>query len=610
MGILGGMAQRERSRGRNCQDVGNHRGSRRCRGTKDTRLAVPAQIRKSRRERKLNRLASRLRRGCGAGAARGPFPGHAPACGQQDSSQQPRRARQMQRRTAADEPGEDIGEQQWTDDAGQADQTGERALHATLRVGADLTGDQGLRGRCGNGPQRTDRHTDQEGSAAVGQPIDDEADHPAAQPQQQRAAFAEPAHQAADQQRIDDDAADTDPGQYPAHFARAPMVLVTGEQHENAGIDVMRQVGQEHHRRQAEHLRVAAQQFERAQRIGVRPVQPRGAALGGQRFGQHEPAIQHVQQGKPGGKPERPAQPDAAQPTADQRAGDKADAEGGTKHAECAGAFVRWGDIGDVGIGGGEAGRAHAGDDPRQQQHRQAVGNGHQDEVQAQAKAREQDHRAATEAVGERALQRRADELDGSEQEAEPADPAGGHDVVATGEVAHQIREYRNDDPEGQHVDQDGDEDEDQRGAAAPRDGSGIGREGHRAAQLGEAASVARDWVVDAGGTWLLGNLLSFGLHQAAPRPSPPLRATFSSMKDDNVPVGEGCVVRALLSPEREGTAGAPLARVPWNARTVGAAGARSGGWGEGTGKSHRNDSECTRLRTHPHPPYGHLPSP
>ncbi len=283
----------------------------------------------------------------------------------------------------------------------------------------------------------------------------------------------------------------------------------------------MRQVGQEHHRRQAEHLRVAAQQFECAQRIGVRPVQPRGAALGGQQFGQHEPAIQHVQQGKPGGKPERPTQPDAAQPTADQRAGDKADAEGGTEHAECAGAFVRWGDVGDVGIGGGEAGRAHAGDHPCQQQHRQAVGNGHQDEVQAQAKAREQDHRPATEAVGERALQRRADELDGSEQEAEPADPAGGHDVVAAGEVAHQIRQYRNDDPEGQHVDQDGDEDEDQRGAAAPRDGSGIGREGHRAAQLGEAASVARDWVADAGGAWLLGHLLSFVLHQAAPGPSP-----------------------------------------------------------------------------------------
>ncbi|CCG38638.1 hypothetical protein XMIN_3630 [Xanthomonas citri pv. mangiferaeindicae LMG 941] len=28
--------------------------------------------------------------------------------------------------------------------------------------------------------------------------------------------------------------------------------------------------------------------------------------------------------------------------------------------------------------------------------------------------------------------------------------------------------------------------------------------------------------MVDAGGAWLLGNLLSFGLHQAAPRPSPP----------------------------------------------------------------------------------------
>ncbi|QCZ75572.1 hypothetical protein XapA_00610 [Xanthomonas citri pv. punicae] len=62
------------------------------------------------------------------------------------------------------------------------------------------------------------------------------------------------------------------------------------------------------------------------------------------------------------------------------------------------------------------------------------------------------------------------------------------------------------------------------------------------------------------------------------------------------------------LSPEREGTAGAPLARVPWSARTVGAGRGAERGWGEGTGRSHRNDSERTRLRTHPHPPYGHLP--
>ncbi|ASL02686.1 hypothetical protein XcvCFBP7113P_22315 [Xanthomonas citri pv. vignicola] len=33
----------------------------------------------------------------------------------------------------------------------------------------------------------------------------------------------------------------------------------------------------------------------------------------------------------------------------------------------------------------------------------------------------------------------------------------------------------------------------------------------------------------------------------------------------------------------------------------------RGAGSGEGMGRSHRNYSECTRLRTHPHPPYGHL---
>ncbi|MBB5882535.1 hypothetical protein GGR74_003757 [Xanthomonas arboricola] len=121
------------------------------------------------------------------------------------------------------------------------------------------------------------------------------------------------------------------------------------------------------------------------------------------------------------------------------------------------------------------------------------MGDRHQDEIQAQPQAREQDHRAAAVAVGQGALQRRADELDGGEQETEPADPAGRDGVVAPGELAHQIRQHRNDHAEGQHVDQHGDEDEDQRGAAPAHGVSGIGGGRHRAAQGSEAGSVAAD---------------------------------------------------------------------------------------------------------------------
>ena len=56
---------------------------------------------------------------------------------------------------------EGAGEQQRREDAGQADQAHQRALDATLRVGADLAGDQRLRGRAGQRPT----------SALIGRPI-------------------------------------------------------------------------------------------------------------------------------------------------------------------------------------------------------------------------------------------------------------------------------------------------------------------------------------------------------------------------------------------------------------------------------------------------------
>ncbi|MCW0450286.1 hypothetical protein NB705_003566 [Xanthomonas sacchari] len=366
----------------------------------------------------------------------------------------------------ADEGREHPCVQQRPDHPGQADQAHQRALDAPLRIGADVAGDDRLRRRPGHRPQRADRHAEQEQRAAAGDAVDGETDHAAAQAEQQRAALAEAPHHPRHQQGVDHDAAHADQGQHPADLFRAPAEAVIGEQHEDARVDVVRQVGQEDHRGQREHLRVALQQAQRPEWVGVRPVHPRGASLRRQRFGQHPQAVEEVEQGQPGGEPERRAQVQAAEPAAQQRTDHETNAERGADDAVGLGALVGRGDVGDVGVGRGEAGRKHAGDHACQQQHRQALRQRHHHEVHAQPQARGQDHRAPAVAVGQCALQRRADELQGGEQEAEPADPAGRGSEVPAGEAAHQRGQHRDDDAEGQHVDQQGDEDEGDRGAA------------------------------------------------------------------------------------------------------------------------------------------------
>ena len=228
----------------------------------------------------------------------------------------------------------------------------------------------------------------------------------------------------------------------------------------------MREVGEEHHRGQPEHLRIALQQHHRAERIGVRPVEARAAVARRERFGQHEQAVEEVQQRQAGGEPERQPQVDLAQHAADQRADDEAEAERRAEHAVAPGALRRLGDVGDVGVGGGEAGRGDRRDDAPHEQPRSVGASGHEHEVQAQPQAREQDHRAAAEPVRQRALDRRGDELDQREHGAERADPVGRGRGVAAGQLLDQVRQHRNDHAERQHVDQDRDEDEDERGAA------------------------------------------------------------------------------------------------------------------------------------------------
>jgi hypothetical protein len=104
----------------------------------------------------------------------------------------------------------------------------------------------------------------------------------------------------------------------------------------------------------------------------------------------------------------------------------------------------------------------HAADE----QQRQRLRHRHQDEVQAQAQVRQQDHRPAAEAVRQRALDRRAHELHDHEHRGEDAVRLRRQRHVAAVEAGDQVRQHRDDHPEGQDVQQHGDEDEGERGAA------------------------------------------------------------------------------------------------------------------------------------------------
>ena len=84
----------------------------------------------------------------------------------------------------------------------------------------------------------------------------------------------------------------------------------------------------------------------------------------------------------------------------------------------------------------------------------------------AEAGERDQQHRAAPEAVGEAAGQRPAHELHDGIERGQQAQDMRGRDDVAAGEVLDQLREDRQDQADAEHVEDQRDDDEDQAGRA------------------------------------------------------------------------------------------------------------------------------------------------
>ena len=106
------------------------------------------------------------------------------------------------------------------------------------------------------------------------------------------------------------------------------------------------------------------------------------------------------------------------------------------------------------------------GNHPADQQPPEIRRQRHENEVQTQSCAGNEDHGAPSEVIRERTLHRREDELHQRPGGAEQPVHLRGARRVAAHEVLHQHGQHRNDHAEGQHVDEHGDEDEGQRGLA------------------------------------------------------------------------------------------------------------------------------------------------
>ena len=206
------------------------------------------------------------------------------------------------------------------------------------------------------------------------------------------------------------------------------------------------------------------QQPQRPHRIGALQAQWR-TALRRQRFRQDEKAIEPIGKAQAGGDPERQPRIDIAEHAAERRAQDEAGAERDADLAEHRRALVRRGDVGDIGKGGGDAGRGDARHQPADEQPPQRRRQRHQHIVGRKPEIRQQHHRAAAKPVGQRAEDRREEELHHRPGGAEHAEHPRGARGIVVDKALDQPWQNGNDDAERQRVEQDGDENEDHRRA-------------------------------------------------------------------------------------------------------------------------------------------------
>ena len=228
----------------------------------------------------------------------------------------------------------------------------------------------------------------------------------------------------------------------------------------------MREVREERGAGETDETAMSAEETQRAD--GIRRLRAEPAApLAGQRLRKDEQPVQEVREREDGRRPERRAQVDACQEAAERWTDDESDTECDAEHAEPRRTLLGRGDVRDVCPRRAERRRRDARDKAADEEDRDRRRERHDDVIRTQAEVREKDHGSPSEAVRERAEERRGEELHERERGAEDAEHACGARGIAAFERDDELGEHGDDHAERDHVEQDRDEDEDERGTRA-----------------------------------------------------------------------------------------------------------------------------------------------
>ena len=289
-----------------------------------------------------------------------------------------------------------------------------------------------------------------------------------------REALEKPAQQHALHQRRH--AADRE--QRPAVVLRPPAELEGVVEHPARVEDELRKRGAGDHRDQDADAAEPAELGQRGDRIERRSPRERAALLRRQRLGQDEPAVEQVEQRQRAGGEERQAQVDRAEQPAHDRAEDEAEAEHGAEQSEALGAVFGRRDVGDVGVGDRRVRLHRAAEQAHDDQHPERRRHRGDEEAERERAEADQQHRPAAEAVGQRAEDRRRDEVGDAEGERHRAVPPRLVGLRRR-EAADQRRQHRHDQADRHHVDQHRDHDERHRRLAPAGVAGGCGGRWH-----------------------------------------------------------------------------------------------------------------------------------
>ena len=175
------------------------------------------------------------------------------------------------------------------------------------------------------------------------------------------------------------------------------------------------------------------------------------------RLGQPEPGEHRRRDGNRRRRPDRRRVADVREERAERGPDDEAEAERRTEDAERLRAVALGRDVGDIGPRRRDVATREPVDDPRREQHHEAVRQRQHDEADHRAEQAEDEHRSPSVAIGHVAEQRRRDELAERERREEQAD----HERRRAERLGIEGQQ-RDDDPEADEIDEDREEDDEE----------------------------------------------------------------------------------------------------------------------------------------------------